>query len=400
MAKNPVGFAITDPVAGWNEADFDDVFIRKDCFLEGGLWGWGNNFYGRLGNNSIINRSSPVQTISGGTNWKSISLGRGVGGAAIKTDGSLWLWGDGTGGRLGNNSEIGRSSPVQTISGGTNWKSVSVGNSHAAAIKTDGSLWLWGRVDFGSGYTHGFLGDNSIINRSSPVQTISGGTNWKSVSTAESHTAAIKTDGTLWLWGYGIYGRLGNNSEISRSSPVQTISGGTNWKSVSTSKYNSAAIKTDGSLWLWGSASNGRLGDNSIINRSSPVQTISGGTNWKSVSTSIYHAAAIKTDGTLWSWGRGALGRLGNNLSGPAYSPVQTISGGANWKSLDVGYCGTAAIKTDGTLWLWGYGSYGRLGNNSEITRSSPVQTISGGTNWKSIQFGTEVAMAIREDCW
>ena len=86
----------------------------------------------------------------------------------------------------------------------------------------------------------------------------------------------------LWLWGRNDFGQLGDNSVASKSSPVQT--GGTNWKQVNNGLYHAAAIKTDGTLWLWGSNANGQLGDNSIAHRSSPVQTISGGTNWKQVS--------------------------------------------------------------------------------------------------------------------
>jgi alpha-tubulin suppressor-like RCC1 family protein len=384
MGSNPTGFKITDTAAGWSGADFEDVFVRKDCFLEGGLWVWGSGGFGSLGNNSTTYRSSPVQTISGGTNWRSISDTSG-----IKTDGTLWLWGSGSYGRLGTDSTIARSSPVQTISGGTNWKSVSAGADHTAAIKTDGTLWTWGW-----GFC-GRLGDNSTIRQSSPVQTISGGTNWKSVSAGNEHTAAIKTDGTLWLWGSGGGGALGNCvvGSPGASSPVQTISGGTNWRSVAAGSDLTGAIKTDGTLWVWGAASEGALGNNSITpNRCAPGQTVSGDSDWKSIALGLGGVRAIKTDGTLWTWGCGATGRLANNSTISQSSPVQTISGGTNWRSIS----GSSGIKTDGTLWLWGAGSLGALGNNSTTAQSSPVQTISGGTSWR-YACGSK---AIREDCW
>jgi len=397
MSKNPTNFKITDSTVGWSSADFDDVFVRKDCFLEGGLWLWGDGNRGKLGNNSTANQSSPVQTVSGGNNWRSVSLGT-LHSAAIKTDGSLWLWGGGNRGQLGNNSTTDRSSPVQTVSGGNNWRSVSLGGTHSAAIKTDGSLWLWGRSFCGA------IGDNSTTSRSSPVQTVSGGTNWRSVSLGAYHSAAIKTDGSLWLWGSNLLGRLGDNSTTSQSSPVQTVSGGTNWRSVSLGAYHSAAIKTDGSLWLWGCNGYGRLGDNSLTDHSSPVQTVSGGTNWRSLSLSkCAHSAAIKTDGSLWLWGNNGDTRLGNGL-GPTVnqsSPVQTVSGGTNWRSVSLGNGHSAAIKTDGSLWLWGSNNDGALGLGiSASSQSSPVQTISGGNNWRSINLGSSNSAAIREDCW
>lgn len=397
MANNPTGFKITNNTVGWNCADFDDVFVRKDCFLEGGLWIWGNGASGRLGNNNTTSHSSPVQTVSGGTNWRSVAAGS-YHSASIKSDGSLWLWGCGNYGTLGDNSTISSSSPVQTVSGGTNWRSVvvSAGSNQnlTAAIKTDGSLWLWGTGSIG------ILGNNSTASRSSPVQTISGGNNWRSVSLGANHSAAIKTDGSLWLWGINNNGNMGDNSLIWHSSPVQTISGGTNWRSVSLGTSHSAAIKTDGSLWLWGLGTAGQLGNDDVTSRSSPVQTISGGTNWRSVSLGS-HNAAIKTDGSLWLWGTGAAGSLGNDDVTSRSSPVQTISGGTNWRNLCVRGVTSAAIKTDGSLWLWGQAEFGgKLGDNSIINKSSPVQTISGGTNWSKISNGASTILAIREDCW
>jgi alpha-tubulin suppressor-like RCC1 family protein len=362
-----------------------DIFVTEEELIERftgkQLWLWGAGGGGRLGNNNISDQSSPVQTISLGTNWRAVSTGE-FHTAATKTDGTLWTWGCGLIGRLGTNSAISQSSPVQTVSGGTNWRSVSVGRCHTAAIKTDGTLWTWG-----FGY-QGQLGNNDITNRSSPVQTVSGGTNWRTVSASSFHTAATKTDGTLWTWGLGFRGQLGNNDITNRSSPVQTVSGGTNWRTVSVGRCHTAATKTDGTLWTWGCGSIGQLGNNAIANQSSPVQTVSGGTNWRTVSAGSYHTAAIKTDGELWLWGSGTIGLLGTNSTTNRSSPVQTVSGGTNWRTVSAGDRHTAATKTDGTLWLWGDGNDGRLGTNSAISQSSPVQTVSGGTNWRTVSAG------------
>lgn len=170
-------------------------------------------------------------------------------------------------------------------------------------------LFLWGRN------THGNLGDQTVVLRSSPVQTISGGTNWRSVeagnqgvtsTTSSSTSAGIKTDGTLWLWGSNCNGTIGDRTLIDRSSPVQTFSAGTNWKNISlTGGGTAAATKTDGTLWLWGFNNTGQLGDNSIVNKSSPVQTASAGTNWKLIDVSNFHVSAIKTDETIWTCRKG-----------------------------------------------------------------------------------------------
>jgi rubredoxin len=276
------------------------------------------------------------------------------------------------------------------VAGGTNWKQISGDGDRIAAIKTDGTLWMWGYN------TEGDLGDNTIVDKSSPVQTVAGGTNWKQTG----GSAAIKTDGTLWVWGNGDYGAIGDGTfgNVHKSSPVQTIAGGTNWKQVARGYNTNAAIKTDGTLWTWGRANQGALGDPGQTSASSPVQTIAAGTNWKQVAIKFWSVAAIKTDGTLWMWGANLYGQLGDGTSTAKLSPVQTVAGGTNWKQVE-SYTFTAAIKTDGTLWTWGdAGSYGQLGDNTTVRKSSPVQTVAGGTNWKQVAVGSGVAQAIRED--
>jgi alpha-tubulin suppressor-like RCC1 family protein len=354
------------------------------------LWLWGGSFAnaGRLGNASTINVSTPVTTSAGGTNWKQVSCGFDHT-AAIKTDGTLWTWGRGSDGELGNAVTTNVSTPVTTFAGGTNWKQVSCGNDYTAAIKTDGTLWTWGSGSLGQ------LGNGSTALRTStPITTFAGGTNWKQVSPGGSHTAAIKTDGTLWTWGYGSNGRLGNAATTERSTPVTTFAGGTNWKQVSSGTGHTAAIKTDGTLWTWGNGSDGQLGNAAITSRSTPVTTFAGGNNWKQVSAGNFHTSAIKTDGTLWTWGFGSGGVLGNAEITSRSTPVTTFAGGTNWKQVSGG-SHTTAIKTDGTLWVWGAGTYGRLGNAATTERSTPVTTFAGGTNWKQVSSGTGHTAAI-----
>ena len=216
----------------------DDYNLIDQYAATGSLWNWGHNSYGGLADNSITHKSSPVQTIAGGTNWKQIAAGFWFG-SAIKTDGTLWLWGRNTYGQLGDNTRTHRSSPVQTVAGGTNWKLVVGGGYQAMAIKTNGTLWTWGRN------LDGQLGDNTGgtgTHKSSPVQTIAGGTNWKLVTAGSYHVAAIKTDGTLWTWGNNVLGNLGDNTITHRSSPIQTVAGGTNWKQVVCKGFHISAI--------------------------------------------------------------------------------------------------------------------------------------------------------------
>jgi len=354
------------------------------------LWNWGRNSYGQIGDNTTTNRSTPVTTLAGGANWKQVSCGYNHT-LAVKTDGTLWTWGRNSTGQLGVNNTTNRLTPVTTFAGGTNWKQVSCGSRHTTAIKTDGTLWTWGTNSSAQ------LGDNTSTNRSTPVTTFAGGTNWKQVACGQDHTAAIKTDGTLWTWGRNLSGQLGDNTTTDRSTPVTTFAGGTNWKQVAGGgDSHTAAIKTDGTLWTWGWNLFGQLGDNTTTSRNTPVTTFAGGTNWKQISGGDLHTSAIKTDGTLWTWGRNLSGQLGDNTTTQRNTPVTTFVGGTNWKQVSGGDSHTAAIKTDGTLWTWGTNSSAQLGDNTVTTRSTPVTTFAGGTNWKQVACGGYHTTAIK----
>jgi hypothetical protein len=382
------------------EGDIEDYFVDEywliDQWVGDQLWVWGAasrlSGNGALGNGATTgNISTPITTFAGGTNWKQVDGGL-VQTAAIKTDGTLWTWGYNVQGQLGNAQVTNRSTPVTTFAGGTNWKQVSCGDTHTAAIKTDGTLWTWGLTNdgrLGNGIT-------TLGTRSTPITTFVGGNNWKQVSCGSGNTSAIKTDGTLWTWGIGTNGRLGNGITTGNiSTPITTFAGGTNWKQVSTGRFHTAAIKTDGTLWIWGQGTVGQLGNAQIINISTPITTFSGGTNWKQVNCGELHTAAIKTDGTLWIWGSGDNGQLGNAQIINISTPITTFSGGTNWKQVSGGSGHAAAIKTNGTLWTWGLGNYGRLGNAQTTNVSTPVTTFAGGTNWKQVSGGNVHTAAV-----
>jgi alpha-tubulin suppressor-like RCC1 family protein len=352
------------------------------------LYAWGNNGFGQLGIGTAFpdSRSSPTQ-IGALTDWGSVALlGYGTQGGALKRAGTLWLWGRNQSGQLGQNNIVDSSSPVQ-VGALTDWALVSTGDQHTAAIKTAGSLWTWGQNNAGQ------LGLNTQgfdTYRSSPVQ-VGSLTNWAQVSVGTARTLAVKTDGTLWAWGANTFGEIGNNSTLNRSSPVQ-IGSLTNWKQVVTSTNHSSAITTGGQLYAWGSNSYGRLGDGTVVSKSSPVQ-IGVLTNWSQVASSGSHTLSVKTDNTLWAWGRNTNGRLGDGTVVNKSSPVQ-IGILVNWAAVAGSGESSAAVKTDGTLWSWGRNQSGELGLGDVTSRSSPVQ-VGASTNWEQIQGGASHFIAI-----
>jgi alpha-tubulin suppressor-like RCC1 family protein len=355
------------------------------------LWTWGGDGLGTLGLNGIASQSFPTQ-VGSLTDWAKVGHGGGDGNGnhngAIKTDGTLWMWGANTFGAVGDGTTAHRSSPVQ-IGVDTDWTELTRTTFSTAAIKTDGTLWTWGRNDFGQ------LGDNTLVNKSSPVQTVAGGTNWKQVSAGDSHIAAVKTDGTLWAWGNNGTGRLGLDDLVSRSSPVQ-VGADTDWDEVHCGFNNTFALKTDGTLWAWGGNGGGALGLNDVANRSTPVQVAGG--DWIHVRANL-RTAAIKADGTLWTWGDNFNGALGHGISAPSRSTPTQVGVSTNWEFVDVGENNMQATFTgpSSRLYMWGYNAFGQLGLNDVTNRSSPIQVGADG-DWSYMAADADHTLAIKMD--
>lgn len=346
-----------------------------------GLYSWGQNSFGTLGQNDDVHRSSPTQ-IGTGTDWSILGGGRHSV-FAIKTDGSLWAWGWNVNGHLGINSSSSPISPVQ-VGTNTNWSFVTPpGSIVASAVKTNGTLWTWG-YNASNLYLGGITGY-----RSSPVQ-IGGGTDWLRCYT-HYNSLGIKTTGTLWSWGNSLAGSGGRGNSLQQTAPAQ-IGTGTDWSKIANGYPSVLALKTNGTLWSWGSNGYGQLGRNDTISRSSPVQ-VGSDNSWADITCSGERFLAIKTDGTLWSWGQNSEGQLGLNDTVHRSSPTQ-VGTNTNWSKLlissPMGFSHVGAVKTDGTLWLWGYNNYGKLGTNDNIARSSPVQ-IGSDTNWSRTRIGVIV---------
>ena len=345
------------------------------------MWFMGQASEGSSGLNlgGDISRSSPVQ-IGTSTDWLAgYTSAQSVRAAAIKQNGTMWVWGQNINGQLGNNTNLYISSPTQ-IGALTVWSKVNVRLNTGLALKTDGTLWTWGASNFGQ------LGSNSLTYRSSPVQvgsTPAAATSWSEVSEGMGyHTAIIGTDSSLWTFGSNDYGQLGHTNTVDRSSPVQ-VGTDTNWSAVSTGGSFTLAIKS-GALWGWG---DGTTPDSSNSSRSSPIQ-VGSLTNWSKIAAGPGFGAAVKTDGSLWTWGTNYMGTLGLNLGYAADKSSPTQVGGLyTWSSVAAGRKQTFAVKTDGTLWAFGYNNFGQLGNNTVANTSSPVQ-IGSGTDWSKVNAG------------
>jgi len=370
-----------DTIDGGNATSFPSPTAK--------LWGWGDNGWGQLGQGDTTNRSSPIQTgVLEDWVWDGGVVSGDTHTLAVKIDGTLWTCGRNNNGQLGHGDIIHRSAPTQ-VGLLDDWSKAAGGFYHALAVKTDGTLWSWGDNFVGE------LGLGDQTKRSSPTQ-VGLDENWSKAACGNSyHSHAIKTDGTLWVWGANNFGQLGQGHTSHRSSPVQ-VGDLADWSSVDAGAGSIAAIKTDGTLWTWGYNNYGQLGlgHTSPDRYSSPVQ-VGGLSNWSQVSCGHYsHVLATKTDGTLWGWGYNNWGQLGlGHITTPINSPVQ-VGLLDDWSSVSAGYYHTAATRTGGTLWTWGIGNYGQLGHGDTANYSSPVQ-VGVLTTWNGVDCGANYTLGL-----
>ncbi|OYU30968.1 MAG: hypothetical protein CFE39_10735 [Comamonadaceae bacterium PBBC2] len=387
--------------------DNHTLVIRSD----GSLWAWGDNRNGQLGNGKNLPSASPVNVGSG---FAQVAAA-GNYSLAIKTDGSLWAWGDNSKGQLGNGSLKQTNTPAQV---GQGYAQVAAARGHALAVKTDGSLWAWGIN------TYGQLGIGTLVDTALPTRVGSG---FVQVNTVDAHTVALKSDSSLWAWGDNSKGQLGIGTTVSSLVPVLVGSGFSSAAASSSSSAFTLAVKSDGTLWVWGG----------VCLPTTRCFSIGGFTNPETVTTPAllgegygqvlpsgayvtqtdgtllrlngylfngpfepfgagftYAVAgvAVKSDGSIWTQGSNDFGQLGVGTMPNVYEPVLI---GTDYTQISAGGVHTVALKSDSSLWAWGDGRAGSLGNGKfEITTSPELI----GTGYTKVSAGDRDVFAIKSD--
>ena len=336
---------------------------------DGTLWSCGDNYYGQLGNGSVKDSNIPMQVrnLSG----VAVFACGPYHSVAIKNDGSVWVWGRNVYGQLGDGTLKTQYIPTQ-LAGFSGVKAAACGEDSTYVLKNDGMVWSWGKSDYGQ------LGDGTGESRSAPVQ-VQGLSGIIAITHGTAHGMALKDDGTVWAWGDNSFGQLGLGSSKSeydnkyKDTPTQ-VQGLTDVKSIACGNYNSAAIKSDGTLWVWGSNSFGQLGGGTQ-DRYSPTQIL-GLKSVKSVAFGLKHIMVLKSDGTVWGLGSNDYGQIGNKTSGftDVKKTLTQVFGLAGVSSITCGEHHTLALKNDGTVWGWGSNGFGQLGDGTFIDKNVPVQ--------------------------
>lgn len=354
---------------------YSDYGIRTN----GTLWTWGQN----NGNYTNLTQVGVANT------WEKVSTSHETHSLFINTAGELWAIGYNTFGQLGDGTLNYTSTPV-LVDNSNNWSEVIAGNHYSLALKSNQSFWGWGRnhhAQFGNGYNKNVL---QPVLQTGP---------WKmatsSTGSYNSHTLAIKEDGTLWAWGPNNDGQLGDYTTTSHPLPNQ-VGTDTTWLTVSNGFHFSLGIKEDGSLWAWGRNSRGQLGLGSGIGTKKNPTHVGTDTTWWKVSCGAEFSLALKTDSTLWAWGYNFSGQIGNGSSGSSatvYTPIQ-IGTDSNWVDIATGYEHSIALRADSTMWSWGDDGYGQLGRSGNYLFPAQVDT----NEWLEIACGGLHTLAIQAD--
>ena len=339
------------------------------CAVHGtGLFCWGDNTMGDLGNGATTEQDAPV-AVSSNQRWAAIGSGANHT-CGIDDTGALWCWGQNDLGQLATGDTMPHATPTRSIAQ-RNWQTLSTSFEHTCAIAGDGSLWCWGRN------TEGELGQNdpflpsctSAPPEPNPLQ-VGSDSDWIAVSAGDGATCGIRAPGTLWCWGRNSQGQLGLGSSAQEQyrSPQQvgTIS---YWQHVSIGPFSTCGIQrvnNQSTLLCWGDTSNGAVGVAPEGTVAAPIQ-ITDQVDWTDVQVATFHACGLHSSGALTCWGRNVEGQLGLGRMDPVNPDLPTQVGSSLWAGVTVGHFSTCAWNANGDVYCTGQGSGGQLGLGSAV---------------------------------
>jgi alpha-tubulin suppressor-like RCC1 family protein len=365
--------------------------IAHTCALiNGGVWCWGQNQNGQLGNNSTVDSMVPVQVVGLGSGVQAI--GAGYSHTCALVNGGVQCWGNGTSGQLGNNLGTNSLVPVQVQTLGAGVQAIAVGGNHACAI-VNGGAWCWGWNVYGQ------VGNNSAtMNIKIPVQVAGLAGNVLAIAAGGGHSCALVAGGTFQCWGQNTSGQLGNGSVTSSKVPVAVSVLASGGQAIVAGDAHTCAI-VDGGAQCWGKNLKGQVGNNSTANQVVPTTVIGLTTGVQAIGAGGSHTCAL-VNGMVQCWGFNAVGQLGVNTTTDSLLPVPTLLPSA--QAIALGTNHTCALVAGGVQ-CWGQNGNGQLGNNTIVDTKVPGPVIGIATGVQAIAAGGSHTCALvngRGQCW
>jgi alpha-tubulin suppressor-like RCC1 family protein len=361
----------------------------------GRVWGWGNNLGGVIGDNSQLCRCTPVSVVGAVKTFCKIVAGNSHS-LGIDKNGRVWGWGQNGNGQLGDNTNTIRFTPVSVAGAIKTFCEISAGNAFSIGIDKNGRLWGWGSNNVGQ------LGDNSTTQRITPTSILGAVKTFCKISTGSSFTLAIDKNGRAWGWGTNQTGGLGDNSTISKLTPVSIGGQVKTFCKISGGDFFSLAIDKNGKVWGWGSSNNCQLADGTTLSEHSPIVIGGALKTFCHISAGASFSLAINKDGRAWAWGYNGVGNLGDNSTINRFTPVSVAGAVKTFCKITAGAATgssfSLAIDKNGRLWSWGNGFNGQLGINSTTSQRTPVSVLGQVKTFCEISNGPNQAFALAID--
>jgi alpha-tubulin suppressor-like RCC1 family protein len=345
-----------------------------------GVFGFGNNDYGQIGHGNNVNDQGLGHVVGLPVDVRQIAAG-GNTSAALLPDGTVWMWGAALNGMSSGTvpARVRGLTGITQVAAGQNGEDL-------FAVGPGGGVWAFGHN------TDGQLGNGSTADDFSPAP-VPGLTGITQVSAGAYDTLAVRSDGTVWAWGSNLYGELGDGTTTDRLTPKQ-VRGLSGITQVSAGLYYTLAVRSDGTVWAWGLNGNGELdGSANKTVHLSPEQ-VPGLSGITQVATDGFHALALRSDGTVWSWGTNDHGEVGDGTTKARLSPEPLSLSAVT--QIAVGSEMSAAIRSDGTLLTWGDDNTGGLDLSTVRWSVNPTPSPAIGLTWVSqVAFGEGYGLAL-----
>jgi alpha-tubulin suppressor-like RCC1 family protein len=352
---------------------------------------WGLNLEGELGDGTTADRSR-YGDIKVGNNVVQVAAGY-FHALAVRSDGTVWAWGDNADGQLGDGTRTNRGTPAQVTGLTGVFTQVAAGPAYSLALRSDGTVWAWGDNQFGQ-LGNGTTGPDAVT--PGRVAVLNGVTR---ISAGYGFALALRSDGIVFAWGLNDVGELGNSTMPSSPKPVK-IAGLSQVTGIAAGENAAVATESSGisaatSVWTWGANEWGQLGDGTTVGHATPGRVTGIPASVAGVAAGTEYTAILGADGSVWGMGYNGLGQLNIPLQfTPVTRPVNGIAAGSGITQISAGDTHVLALKSNGTVLAWGSDISGELGNGTVTHDAGPVQ-VTGLTDATQIAAGYQSSYAV-----
>lgn len=327
---------------------------------------WGRNSSGGVGDGTTVERYTPVDAAGITSGARAVAAG-GEHTCALSTAGAVKCWGGNSDGQLGDGTSTDRYNGVTPSGLGSGAVAVATGDSHTCALTESAGIKCWGDN------SNGQLGDGAYVDRYTPVTGGGLTSGVAAIAAGGEHTCALNTAGAVKCWGDNSNGQLGDGTFVDRYTPVPAGGLTSGVAAIAAGGNHTCALTGAGAVKCWGDNSDGQLGDGTIVDRSTAVDTSGLASGVTAISAGEKHTCAITSAGAALCWGDNGDGRLGDGTNVDRYTPVSVSGITSGAVEISTGGSHTCAVLSSGSPWCWGDNAWGRLGDGTTVDRYTPV---------------------------